>query len=303
MKKTKIMPLLLILCLLAGCAAPASPAQTPPEQQQEPARQEQQEQQTAPDTSQVASASEMTTVQDVVEEGMTPIPASALKDGVYDAAVDCSSSMFKIESCRLTVTGGTMTASLTLGSDAYGYLYAGSAEEAAAGGVEYIEPEGRTFVLPVEALDAGVACAAWSRSKEKWYDRTLVFRADSLPPEAFAELKTAASLGLADGEYGVEATLAGGSGRASIGSPCHLWIENGAAKARIVWGSANYDYMLVDGARYDAEYDDGHSVFVIPVAAFDHPLAVVADTTAMSKPYEIDYTIRFDSASIRALAS
>ncbi len=253
------------------------------------------------DTSKVADASQTAAAQDVGAEGMTPVPASELADGTYEAAVDCSSSMFKIERCELTVANGAITAGLTLGSDAYGYLFAGTAAEAAAADKSaYIEPEGRTFRLPVSALDAPVPCAAWSRNKELWYDRTLVFRSDSLPLTAFKTLKTAAGLGLADGTYTVEVTLGGGSGRASVQTPARLWIENGAATAEIVWSSANYDYMKVDGAQIDAEITDGYSTFVIPVAAFDRPLGVLADTTAMSQPHEIEYTLTFASATIAA---
>ena len=290
--------LLLALCLLTGCGTPAAPAQEQAEPQTEQA-------QTAEarndNTSQVADASQMTTVEDVVEDGMTPVYASELVDGVYNVAVDCSSSMFKIADCELTVGGDALTAKLFMSSDAYGYLFPGTAEEAAeADEADYIAfDEGeRSFVLPVEALDAGVQCAAWSRNKELWYDRTLVFRADSLPLDAFQTLTTAESLGLADGSYTVNVTLAGGSGKASVQSPADLFVRGGYAMAEIVWSSANYDYMLVDGERYDATISDGHSIFDIHVAAFDRPLAVVADTTAMSQPYEIDYTLTFDSASL-----
>ena len=154
----------------------------------------------------------------------------------------------------------------------------------------------------MEALDQGVACAAWSRNKELWYDRTLVFRADSLPLEAFASLTTAETLALADGTYTVAVTLAGGSGKASVESPAELTVENGACTAKIVWGSSNYDYMKVDGEQLLPVNTEGNSTFLIPVAAFDHPLAVIADTTAMSQPHEIDYTLLFDSASIQAVA-
>lgn len=259
----------------------------------------------AQETSKVADASQMTSVRDVVEDGMAPVYAEALHDGVYDAAVDCSSSMFRIERCELKVEDGALTAALTMSSDSYGYLYPGTAAEAAqAPSDRYLTPDesGRVFTLPVPALDAGVPCAAWSRSKELWYDRTLVFRADSLPLAAFRDLTTAESLGLADGVYTVEAALAGGSGKARIQSPCRLWVEDGAATAEIVWGSANYDYMKVDGAQIPAEILDGHSVCVIPVAAFDRPLRVIADTTAMSKPHEIEYTLRFDAATLEALS-
>ncbi len=313
MRAHRIAALLLALCLLPGCGAateqpaqaeplPAATAQpAEPQVQPAPGPSEKAEQAGAADVSHVADASQMTAVEEVVEPGMTPVHADELRDGAYPVAVKSSSSMFKIADCALTVANGAMTAALTMSSDAYGYLFAGTAEAAAAADASaYIEPEGRTFVLPVEALDAGVACAAWSRNKELWYDRTLVFRADSLPLEAFRTLVTAESLGLADGQYTVEAALTGGSGRASVQSPAKLTVEGGKAAAEIVWSSPNYDYMKVDGEQIAAEIVDGHSVCVIPVAVFDRPLAVVADTTAMSKPHEIEYSLTFDSATIKA---
>ena len=45
------------------------------------------------------------------------------------------------------------------------------------------------FTVPVEALDAELDCAAFSKKKEKWYDRTLIFNSADLPAEAFAEGK------------------------------------------------------------------------------------------------------------------
>lgn len=269
---------LLTLSLLYGCTAEERPVES--------------------DVSAVADASQTAEAQESMANGLTPLYTDALNDGVYRVKVDCSSSMFKIEDCTLAVADGTMTATLLMGSDAYGFFFAGTAEEAAAADF-YIAPENRAFDLPIEALDAPVACAAWSVRKKLWYDRTLVFRSDSLPLSAFRALKTVESLGLADGTYTVEVTLGGGSGKAGVTSPAALWIEDGAARATLQWSSANYDYMLVDGERYEAEIIDGRSVFLIPVAAFDHPLAVVADTTAMSQPYEIAYTLVFDSGSIQ----
>ena len=66
-----------------------------------------------------------------------------------------------------------------------------------------------------------------------------------------------------------------------------------------LWSSGNYDYMKVDGVQYDAELVEGRSRFVIPVACFDRALQVQANTTAMSTPHEIDYTLRFDSNSLK----
>ena len=109
-----------------------------------------------------------------------------------------------------------------------------------------------------------------------------------------------AGLDLADGKYSVEVTMEGGSGRASISSPTILTVENGQATARIEWSSSHYDYMKIGDVQYDPVNEDGNSVFQIPVTVFDEPVEVVADTTAMSVPHEIDYTFTFDSASLKS---
>lgn len=41
-----------------------------------------------------------------------------------------------------------------------------------------------------------------------------------------------------------------------------------------------------------------NSVFEIPLLALDEPVSVIADTTAMGAPHEIDYTLTFYSDSI-----
>lgn len=259
----------------------------------------------------VASADEMAGVEDVVEEGMTPIDDSQVKDGVYDVTVDSSSSMFQIVACKLTVENGNMTAQMTMSGTGYLYVYMGTGEQAAAADasdyIPFVEDAAgaHTYTVPVEALDTGIPCAAFSKNKEKWYDRTLVFRADSLPADAFAEgiVTTPEDLSLADGTYQADVTLEGGSGRASVQSPAQMTVENGKVTATIVWSSSNYDYMKVDDIRYDAVIENDQSVFTIPVTCFDWKMAVVADTIAMSQPHEIDYALRFDSASITPVAS
>ncbi len=105
---------------------------------------------------------------------------------------------------------------------------------------------------------------------------------------------------LADGTYTVAVTLNGGTGKARIASPVQLVVKDGRISATLVWSSANYDYMKVDGVRYDAVIEDGHSTFTVPVASLEEPLPVVADTVAMSTPHEIEYTITFDAASLAA---
>ena len=105
---------------------------------------------------------------------------------------------------------------------------------------------------------------------------------------------------LADGTYTVAMTMTGGTGKAKIASPVALTVQEGKITATLVWSSANYDYMKVDGVRYDALIEDGHSVFTVPVVSLGEPLPVVADTVAMSTPHEIEYTITFDAASLQA---
>ena len=51
---------------------------------------------------------------------------------------------------------------------------------------------------------------------------------------------------LEDGEYAIEVTMTGGSGKASIQSPALLTVTDGTAYISITWSSSNYDYMVVD---------------------------------------------------------
>ena len=255
----------------------------------------------------VADASQMTTVEDVVEDGMVPVLGEKLLTGDYAVTVDSSSSMFRIVEAVLHVTDGELTATITMSGTSYLYVYPGTALEAATGDksawIGYTEDsEGRyCFTIPVTALDAGVSCAAYSKNKELWYDRTLLFRADSLPIEAFREgfFVTAESLGLEDGDYLVDVSLSGGSGRAKLASPAELHVENGACTATLVWGSKNYDYMRIGETRYLPLPNRETSTFEIPVEIFDRNVAVIADTVAMSEPHEIEYRLLFSSESLQ----
>ena len=104
---------------------------------------------------------------------------------------------------------------------------------------------------------------------------------------------------LADGVYTVEVTLEGGSGKAGVESPARLTVQDGAMTATLVWSSSNYDYMVVEGETYQPTTLDPGSTFEIPVAALDQELSVIADTTAMGNPHEVEYTLTFDSASVQ----
>ena len=292
-KKTLLAALLAALMLTSGCGSSPSQQQTG-----------------ETGTSNVASSSDMAEVEDVVEDSMIPIAGDQVKDGTYHVTVKSSSKMFDITACELTVEGGKMTAVMHMGGTGYLYVYMGTGEQAAAASEsDYIpfteEADGtHSFTVPVDALDEGIDCAAFSKKKEKWYDRTILFRADSLPMDALADgvVTTPADLGLADGTYTADVALAGGSGRASVESPAQLTVKDGNVTAKIIWSSKNYDYMKVGDTKYDAVIEDEHSTFEIPVSCFDWAMAVKADTTAMSEAHEIDYTLTFDAASVAPLS-
>jgi len=101
-----------------------------------------------------------------------------------------------------------------------------------------------------------------------------------------------------DGTYKIDVVLEGGSGRATITSPATLVVKEGHAYAQIEWSSSHYDYMKVGETMYEPINTDGNSVFEIPVTVMDEPMDVIADTTAMSVPHEIEYTLTFASDSI-----
>ena len=88
-----------------------------------------------------------------------------------------------------------MSAVMTMSGTGYLKLYMGTGAEAEqaseADFIPFVEnADGKhTFKVPVEALDKEINCSAFSRKKETWYDRVLVFCSGSLPAEAFATVR------------------------------------------------------------------------------------------------------------------
>lgn len=89
-------------------------------------------------------------------------------------------------------------------------------------------------------------------------------------------------------------TLEGGTGKAYIESPVTVVTKDEKSYATLIWSSSNYDYIIADGIKYLNENPGGKSTFTIPVDDFDKPLAIIGDTTAMSKPHEIEYVITWN---------
>ena len=240
-------------------------------------------------------------------------------DGTYEITADTDSSMFRVEACTLTVAAGEMTAAVSLPGQGFSRLYFGAAEDAASAPADqiyeyYLNDDGLyTFDIPVEALEKEIQVAAFGHRRDTWYDHTVVFHeptagplesvsssAGSASSSASADAAApAASAKPTEGEHQVDVTLEGGTGRATVENPAKLVVADGKMTATIVWSSPNYDQMIVDGEQYLPVNTSGNSTFEIPVSALDADIAVQAETTAMSEPHMIDYTLHFDSGSLK----
>lgn len=102
-----------------------------------------------------------------------------------------------------------------------------------------------------------------------------------------------------DGEYSIEVSMAGGTGRVTISSPTLMIVKDGKAYAKILMSSSHYDWMIAAGVKYENENKDGgNSYFIIPITAMDTLVNIVANTTAMGDPVAIQYTLTFYSETI-----
>lgn len=104
---------------------------------------------------------------------------------------------------------------------------------------------------------------------------------------------------LEPGSYTINVTMAGGTGKATVESPAKLEVADGKAYATLVWSSENYDYMVVNGEKIMPITQKPTSQFKVPVSAFDTPLVMIGDTTAMGNAHEIEYSFTFDSSSLK----
>ena len=292
MKDTRFVSLLAVSALLAaslaGCGSSASSV-------------------ASSTSSEAVSSVAESAVSEAASESAAASFARTLEDGTYTAEFDTDSSMFHVNEARdgkgtLTVEDGQMTLHISLQSKKIVNLYVGMAADAPDHEADWLQPTTDTvtysdgtseevygFDVPVEALDTDFQLAILG-TKGKWYDHTVSVR--NVEAQAAEAVETPA-----DGSYTCEVTLEGGSGRATVDSPAALTVADGKMTATIVWSSPNYDYMIVDGAKYLPTNTEGNSTFEIPVSALGTPLSVVADTVAMSTPHEIEYTLTFSAPS------
>lgn len=233
-----------------------------------------------------------------------PAADPGLADGTYVATFTTDNKMFHVNDANndkgiLTVKDGQMTIHVSLTSKKIVNLFPGLAEDAQKDGAELLQPTSDTityddgyteevngFDIPVPAIDEEFDVALLG-TKGKWYDHKVVV-SDPVPGD---DIHAGTEMDLEDGEYTVDVALEGGTGRASVESPAKLVVADGEATLTVVWSSENYDYMKIGDEKYDPVNEEGNSTFEIPVSKLNEPFMVIADTTAMSEPHEIEYEL------------
>jgi len=235
------------------------------------------------------STKDSATASAAADPGLT---ANRIKDGTYSITVDTGDSMFRAVDCQLTVKGDTMTAAMTLSGTGFSHIYMGIGEQAAADTEDHlISPQvvndRNVFTFTLSGLDKRLDCSGQSARETTWYDHVVTFQSSNIPADAILPAQ-------------IDVTLTGGSGKSTVQSPATLTYKDASNWAEIVWSSASYTYMIVDGTQYNPTNTDGNSTFEIPVK-LDTDMQVKANTVAMSTPHEIDYTLHFDSSSIKTI--
>ena len=207
-----------------------------------------------------------------------------LTDGNYQVDVDTGNKMFKVTNCILTSEKGKMYAVITLSGTGYDYLYMGSAADAAEAAakdyISYVADEAGkyTYKVPVESLDKGIAVAAHSIKKDKWYDRTLIFSSAS------------AKRIIADGTYQVNAEAGGKMFRVT---DCVMTVKNGQMTAAVTLSGHGYNRIYL-GDVNNASDDEKNWIlpdsllaeqytFQIPVEKLDEVMTIAVHTTKSNK--------------------
>ncbi len=291
-----ILAIVLGAVLIAGCGKSEAPVA--------PVTEETSTEESAEESSEVLTEEQS-------EESAQEAKAAPIEDGTYLASFDTDSSMFHVNEAWdgkgiLTVKDGEMTIHIVMPSKNTVNLFYGLAEDAKKDGAVLIDPtdeevtyddgtseEVYAYDVPVPVLDEEYDVALIGK-KQVWYDHKVKVS----NPEPYDEDKAAADAEAdtsSDNEGGLtaEVTLTGGSGKATVTSPAKIKEEDGRIIATVEWSSPNYDYMIVDGVKYEPVNTEGNSVFEIPIPGYNEDITVTADTVAMSKPHEIEYVLNF----------
>lgn len=119
---------------------------------------------------------------------------NTLADGTYTVKTETNNQMFKVISTKLTVKNGKMEALIMLSGTGYDHLYLGHAEDVEANRDQWIkwkdeipyttadgqEKTGRTYVIPVSALDQAIPVTVYSKSKKQWFERTITLKSEGM---------------------------------------------------------------------------------------------------------------------------
>ncbi|MDD3360680.1 MAG: ABC transporter substrate-binding protein [Hespellia sp.] len=84
-------------------------------------------------------------------------------------------------------------------------------------------------------------------------------------------------------------TFTGGTGKVEI-TCSGVTVSDGDANADISFSSAYYDYVKVDGEKYNTTIANGSAAVTIPVK-LNEDTTIQADTTRMSEAHEIEYVL------------
>ena len=119
---------------------------------------------------------------------------NTLADGTYTVETETNNRMFKVISTKLTVKNGKMEALIMLSGTGYDHLYLGYAKDVEANQDQWIkwkdeipyttadgqEKTGRTYVIPVSALDQAIPVTVYSKSKKQWFERTITLKSEGI---------------------------------------------------------------------------------------------------------------------------
>lgn len=256
-------------------------------------------------------------------ETPTPVPSNVPSDGIYSTTAETGASMFKVVGVKLTVKNGKMSAIITLSGEGYDYLYMGTAADAATHTDNWIKysgtdtytlgdetKTGRTYTMPVSALDTPLTIASHSERQQKWYNRTITISSKNLKKTGDIPAEGTP----ADGIYSTSA-VTGAAMFKVVGTK--LTVKNGKMTALITLSGVGYDYLYMgtaaDAANNKAQWIkyNGTAAYIldgvtktgrtyeIPVSALDKPITVASHSESHNKWY--DRTITFSSKDLKKL--
>jgi len=237
---------------------------------------------------------EKTQKEDAAKPSEKPAPSEApstepsentLADGTYTVETETNNQMFKVISTKLTVKNGKMEALLMLSGTGYDHLYLGYAKDVETNQDQWIkwkdeipyttadgqEKTGRTYVIPVSALDQAIPVTVYSKTKKQWFERTITLKSEGMkkveteevnpepsaaptetptspttPAPSTAPSQPARPAGVpADGVY--TTTISTGAEMFRVVATI-LTVKNGKMSAEITLSGTGYDYLYMGTA-------------------------------------------------------